>query len=195
MYMKKTEKPKNCISFDGAFIRHLDILLYEDRMLHNQGRRNWDGTCPTLAYWRASFKIHSWMQLSHFRAVGRYENPGVPVLFGGHNLPPLIEIGLTDLPKFGDDMAPTAPPGMTGLHLLHTCPISRYIHTMPNRALMLRFAVHTPYIHSCTKLILEKLIFFFFERLSRCKNIQKYYYKWSSLAMTSLLKKFRNPNV
>ena len=25
------------------------------------------------------------------RAVGRSENPGVPVLFGGHNLPPLVE--------------------------------------------------------------------------------------------------------
>jgi hypothetical protein len=35
------------------------------------------------------------------RAVGRIENPGVPVLFGGHNPPPLVEIGLTDLPKSG----------------------------------------------------------------------------------------------
>ena len=34
-------------------------------------------------------------------AVGTSENPGVPVLFGGHNLPPLAEIGLTDLPKSG----------------------------------------------------------------------------------------------
>ena len=25
----------------------------------------------------------------------------MPVLFGGHNLPPLVEIGLTDLPKSG----------------------------------------------------------------------------------------------
>ena len=33
------------------------------------------------------------------RAVGRSENPGVPVLFGGHNLSPLVEIGLTDLTK------------------------------------------------------------------------------------------------
>ena len=33
------------------------------------------------------------------RAVGRSENPGVPVLFGGNNLSPLVEIGLTDLPK------------------------------------------------------------------------------------------------
>ena len=50
-----------------------------------------------------------------FRAVGSSESPGVPVLFGGHNLPPLVEIGLTDLPKFGGAMAPPAPPGTTGL--------------------------------------------------------------------------------
>ena len=35
----------------------------------------------------------------HFRAVGKSENPEVPVLFGGHNLPTLVEIGLTDLPN------------------------------------------------------------------------------------------------
>ena len=29
------------------------------------------------------------------------ENPVVPVLFGGHTLPPLVEIGLTDLQKTG----------------------------------------------------------------------------------------------
>jgi hypothetical protein len=40
------------------------------------------------------------------RAVGRYEHPGVPVLFGGHNLPPLVEIGLTDLPKSPRDDRP-----------------------------------------------------------------------------------------
>jgi hypothetical protein len=34
-------------------------------------------------------------------AVGGSENPGVPVLFGGHNLPSLVEIGLTNLPKSG----------------------------------------------------------------------------------------------
>ena len=44
------------------------------------------------------------------RAVGRSENSGLPVLFGGHNLPPLVEIGLTDLPKYVG-----APPGTTGL--------------------------------------------------------------------------------
>ena len=44
------------------------------------------------------------------RAVRRSENPEVPVLFGGHNLPPLVEIGLTDLPKSGGAMGPPAPP-------------------------------------------------------------------------------------
>ena len=47
------------------------------------------------------------------------ENPGVPVLFGGHNLPPLVEIGLTDLLKSGGAMA---PPGTTGLGLKILCP-------------------------------------------------------------------------
>ena len=45
-------------------------------------------------------------------AVGRSENPEVPVLFGGHNLPLLVDIGLTDLPKFGGAMA---TPGTTPL--------------------------------------------------------------------------------
>ena len=40
------------------------------------------------------------------RTVGRSENPGVPVLFGGRNLHPLVEVGLTDLPKSGGSMAP-----------------------------------------------------------------------------------------
>ena len=35
------------------------------------------------------------------RAVGRSENPGLPVLFGGLYLPFLGEIRLTDLPKSG----------------------------------------------------------------------------------------------
>ena len=35
------------------------------------------------------------------RVVGKSENPGVPLLFGGHNLPPLVEIKLSDLQKSG----------------------------------------------------------------------------------------------
>ena len=54
------------------------------------------------------------------RAIGRFENPGVPVLFGGHNMPPLlpvlpVDIRLTDLPKSGGVMAPLAPPGTKAL--------------------------------------------------------------------------------
>ena len=49
------------------------------------------------------------------RAVGRSKNPGMPVSFGGHNLFPLVEIGLTDLPKYGGAMAFPAPQGTTGL--------------------------------------------------------------------------------
>ena len=48
-------------------------------------------------------------------AVGESENPGVPVLFCGHNLPPLVEIDSTDLPKSGGAMATPAPPGTTPL--------------------------------------------------------------------------------
>ena len=36
-----------------------------------------------------------------YRAVARSENPGGLVVLGGDNLPPLVEIGLTDLPKTG----------------------------------------------------------------------------------------------
>ena len=43
---------------------------------------------------------------SRSRAVGGSENLEVPVLFGGDNLPPLVEIGLSDLPKSGGAMAP-----------------------------------------------------------------------------------------
>ena len=43
------------------------------------------------------------------RAIGSSENLRVPVLFGGHNLPLLVETGLTDL------MAPPVPPGTTTL--------------------------------------------------------------------------------
>ena len=43
---------------------------------------------------------------SIYRAVGRSKNPGVPVLFGEHNLLPLVEIGLTDLPKSGGATPP-----------------------------------------------------------------------------------------
>ena len=63
-----------------------------------------------------SFSLQSLRWGPQYRAVGRSENPGVPVLFGGPNLPPLVEIRLTNLPKSGGAMAPPAPPGTTGLN-------------------------------------------------------------------------------
>ena len=43
-----------------------------------------------------------WVDYSGTRAVGRSENPGMPVLFGGHNLPIWLRyVELTDLPKSG----------------------------------------------------------------------------------------------
>ena len=66
-----------------------------------------------------SFSLHIEQILTQFlfhhvyRAVVRSENPGVPVLFDGHNLPTLVEIGLTDLPKSGGAMTPPAPPWTT----------------------------------------------------------------------------------
>ena len=52
-------------------------------------------------------------------AVGRSENPGVPVLFSGHNLLLLVEVGLTDLPKSGGAMASPVPPETTPLLSIH----------------------------------------------------------------------------
>ena len=60
------------------------------------------------------------------RAVARSENLGVPVLFGGHNLSPLVEIGLTDMSKSGGAMAPPAPSGTTPLY---SFPVLSLFHT------------------------------------------------------------------
>ena len=54
------------------------------------------------------------------RAVGRSENSGVPVLFGRHNLPPLVEIGLNDLPKSGCAKAPRHPEGRQAWKVMPT---------------------------------------------------------------------------
>ena len=42
------------------------------------------------------------------RAVARSENLGGHIVLGGDNVPPLVEIGLTDLPKSGGARAPPA---------------------------------------------------------------------------------------
>jgi hypothetical protein len=41
-----------------------------------------------------------------YRAVARSKNPGGLVVLGGDNVPPLVEIGLTDLTKTGGAKAP-----------------------------------------------------------------------------------------
>ena len=45
----------------------------------------------------------------NYRAVARSENPGGLVVMGGDNVPPLVEIRLTDLPKTGGALAFPAP--------------------------------------------------------------------------------------
>ena len=46
-----------------------------------------------------NFQVNNFYRLG--RAVVTSENPEVPVLSGWLSLPSLVEIGLTDLPKFG----------------------------------------------------------------------------------------------
>ena len=38
-------------------------------------------------------------KMTIYRAVARSENPGGHIVLGGDNVHPLVEIGLTDLPK------------------------------------------------------------------------------------------------
>ena len=45
------------------------------------------------------------------RAVGRSDNPGVPVLFGRHNLPPLVEVELIICQNMGVPWHPLHPHG------------------------------------------------------------------------------------
>ena len=42
-------------------------------------------------------------QTTVIRAVARSENPGGLATLVGENVPPLVEIGLTDLPKAGGE--------------------------------------------------------------------------------------------
>ena len=63
------------------------------------------------------------------RAVGMSENPAVSVSFAGHNRPPLIEIGLNDLPKSGNPMAPLIPLGTTPLTTPSKSKCVALIHT------------------------------------------------------------------
>ena len=55
------------------------------------------------------------LEIDISRAVGRPENPWVPVLCGGNNLLPLVEIRLTDLSKSEGGHGTPAPRGTTCL--------------------------------------------------------------------------------
>ena len=58
-----------------------------------------------------SYGVSYYLKFSYAvrRAVARSENPGGHVALGGDNVPPLVEIGLADLPKSGRAQAPPAP--------------------------------------------------------------------------------------
>ena len=51
----------------------------------------------------------------YIRAVARSEIPEGLVVMGGHNVSPLVEIGLTDLPKTRGALA---PPLATSLYIM-----------------------------------------------------------------------------
>ena len=62
--------------------------------------------CETIPYHSIhtiifKFRVYGRVEQILVGAVGRSENPSVPVFFDGHNLPPLVEKGLIDLPKSG----------------------------------------------------------------------------------------------
>ena len=59
--------------------------------------------------------VHTRITSTYYRVVARSENPGGLVVLGGDNVPHLVEIGLTDLPKTGGAKAPPAPPLATAL--------------------------------------------------------------------------------
>ena len=62
-------------------------------------------------------------------AVARSKNPGGLVVLSGDNVAPLVEIGLTDLPKTGGGAkAPPAPPLATGLGGNHRRDLSDRVH-------------------------------------------------------------------
>jgi hypothetical protein len=60
---------------------------------------------------KRTFQIGIWIKCIHSRAVARSKNPGGLVVLSGDNVAPLVEIGLTDLPKTGGS-APTLATGL-----------------------------------------------------------------------------------
>ena len=54
---------------------------------------------------------------NEYRHVSRSENLGGRAVLGGDNVPPLVEIGFTDLLKTEGALAPPAPLLATALHV------------------------------------------------------------------------------
>ena len=86
--------------------------------------------------------------MSMFRSVGGFENPEVSVVMW-HNLPLLLEIGLTDLPKNGGAMAPPAPPGTTGLGVASGLAVLRHIR--PNPQIQSGSVIYSPDCYLLTR--------------------------------------------
>ena len=83
-------------------LEYFNIIL----SLHSLHSIAYDSFYLHLLYWCFFLEF-----VAYAEAVGRSENPGVPIKMWGHNRFPLVEIGLTDLPK----AEPSAPPETTGL--------------------------------------------------------------------------------
>ena len=62
----------------------------------------------------SKFSIYSWLIINAEMSLG-FQIRGCYQYCGGHNLPPLIGIGLTELQKSGGAKAPLAPPLTTAL--------------------------------------------------------------------------------
>ena len=91
--------------YQGHFHFHKTFWWRTEMLLKLLGLSNWK------AKWQ---KVNQWkflnINLHIIRSVGRSENLEVLVVFGGHNLSPLVEIGLTDLPKSGGAITPPGTP-------------------------------------------------------------------------------------
>ena len=75
-------------------IRSKPILLLDFPFYHT-----WFGIIAVILVFTTSGKKVYFYYLTKTRAVARSENPGGLVVLGGDNVPPLVEIGLTDQPK------------------------------------------------------------------------------------------------
>ena len=85
------DKVEKCIK-DAISAKGSDTGNMEDHILKPQIKQTTNHANP-------SNQDDNGAPLASYRDVGRSENPGVPVSFGGHNLPLVDEIGLTDLTK------------------------------------------------------------------------------------------------